>query len=228
MTDQIDDPFRVTLAQLQTLPINPTIAREAHDQGIARLEDLLVVKKNHEDKALSLFGHFVTIALALFGVGGYLLTNPVLNMPYLPFVVAGIVFVAGAVLLSTALLDDWYATVGSHPFIWLRSGTIDGDDSVHGRTLAYITWDLQFAHADCARSNGKKKARIRYGIAAGIVGVLTLPATYAAVYLLAQSGGPDRASAEVVAAEKPAAKVGQMEKSSAVVTSKSPEPEKAK
>ena len=60
----------LSLEQLKQSKINPLVAREAYLQAEKRLSDVLDTKKSVEQKASNLFSAYVTVALALFGIGG--------------------------------------------------------------------------------------------------------------------------------------------------------------
>ncbi|MGH8511312.1 MAG: hypothetical protein ACREU8_08015, partial [Gammaproteobacteria bacterium] len=93
-----------------------------------RLSDVLDVKKAYEQKAFTLFNGYVTISLALIGVGGTLFTHYGLPRLALPFWGAGAFFVVGAICFVLALKDTTYGFLASSPDMWLTSGIIDGND----------------------------------------------------------------------------------------------------
>ena len=53
----------MTLAELQTADLNPTVVREAYDHAAQRLADSLDTKKAFEQKAFTLLGGYLTISL---------------------------------------------------------------------------------------------------------------------------------------------------------------------
>ena len=60
----------LTLQELQSLTINPAVAREAYTQVDRHLIDILDVRKSFEQKAATLMGAYITISVALLGIGG--------------------------------------------------------------------------------------------------------------------------------------------------------------
>ncbi|MDP1673025.1 MAG: hypothetical protein Q8L65_07895, partial [Burkholderiales bacterium] len=145
-----------------------TVAKEAHDQALRCLTDLLDVKKEFEKKAFFLFNAYVALALAGFGVGGTLLKEKVAGLQAYPFIFTGLIFVIGAGFFAKALLDDKYGTVGSNPEMWLNKGTIDGEDSVIPLMLAYITFHYKNRIEQSIFANNRKAKSIRIGILLGL------------------------------------------------------------
>src|SRR5687768_13874948 len=130
----------LTLSELQGSRINPSVAREAYTQVDRHLLDILDVRKSFEQKAATLMGAYITLSVALFGIGGALFKDAAAWTKVLPFFGAGLVFVAGAWCFIVALKSGQYAAVGSTPEMWLNRGTIDGDDNAMAAMLAYITF----------------------------------------------------------------------------------------
>jgi hypothetical protein len=62
----------MTLEEIERSNVNKEVAREAYEQATKRLVDTLETKKSYEQKAFTLFNAYLTITLALFGVGGAL------------------------------------------------------------------------------------------------------------------------------------------------------------
>jgi hypothetical protein len=124
-------PGMLTLAQIQAADVNRDVAKEK------RLADILDLKKSVEQKATTLFSAYLTIALALFGVGGTLLKAPVANVPHWPFFLAGFAVALGACMFIWSIWPMTYpfscrhmlliragrprASLTIHPF-WLSSG----------------------------------------------------------------------------------------------------------
>ena len=164
----------MTLDEIRTAEINPQIAREAYSQASMRLGDILETKKSYEQKAFTLFSGYLTVTLALFGVGGTIFSHDGPNQTVLAFAVAGIIFAIGAMCLVVALLDADYGAVASDPDMWLRKDTIDGPDSRLGLMLAYITFYHQERIDMSVESNLNKARWIRRAIFCGIAAPVSL------------------------------------------------------
>jgi hypothetical protein len=164
----------MTLEEISASNINTTVAREAYDQASKRLGDALDTKKAHEQKAFTLFNGYVTVSLALFGVGGAILKEHGPANLILPFWATGALFLIGAIFFVVALIDKAYGALASDPSMWLNRGTIDGDDSALGLMLAYITYHHQSRIDVSNASNRAKALRIRAGIIVGICAPLVL------------------------------------------------------
>lgn len=157
----------LTLAELQASTINPAVAREAYVQVDRHLIDILEVRKSFEQKAATLMGAYITLSVALFGIGGALFKDAGAWAKVLPFFGTGLVFVAGAWCFIAALKSGQYAAVGSTPEMWLNRGTIDGDDNAVAAMLAYITFHHSERIAICVRGNERKARWIDAGIYLG-------------------------------------------------------------
>jgi hypothetical protein len=148
----------LTLRELQSSTINLSVAREAYTQVDRHLLDILEVRKSFEQKAATLMGAYITISVALFGIGGAIFKETGVGARVWPFFGAGLVFIAGAWCFIAALKAGQYAAVGSTPEMWLNRGTIDGSDNALPAMLAYIT----FHHSDriaLSIEGNKRKAR---------------------------------------------------------------------
>ena len=123
---------------------NLDIAREAFDQASKRLADMLDTKKAFEQKAFTLFSGYLTLSIALFGVAATLYKDHGLSFTVVSVVIVELTLIAGAVCFVFALMDEKYGAVASDPNMWLNKGTIDGDETVLPRMLAYVPrWPLQ-------------------------------------------------------------------------------------
>lgn len=96
------------LEELQQLKINPAVAREAYEQSSMLLKDTLETKESLEQRATTLFGGFVTVALALFGVSGALVSKTDNGAAVWPYFGAGICLAAGAACFILALKTSLY------------------------------------------------------------------------------------------------------------------------
>jgi hypothetical protein len=154
----------LTLSELQSSIINPDVAREAYVHADRHLSDLLDVKKSFEQKAATLLGAYITISVALFGIGGAIFKDSGIGPKVWPFFGAGTAFIVGAWFFVAALKTGRYAAVGSTPEMWLNRGTIDGGDNALPAMLAYIT----FHHSERIRLSEKSNERKARFIGAGI------------------------------------------------------------
>ena len=132
----------LSLHELKLAQINPLVAREAHLQTEKRLADVLEVKKSVEQKATTLFSTYVTISLALFGIGGAIFKDQGFDEKTWPFFIAGLLFVIGAFVFMLAIRDEEYGFLGSGPDMWLNRGTIDGSDNALDAMLAYLVFSI--------------------------------------------------------------------------------------
>lgn len=157
----------LTLQELQTSTINPDVAREAFIQVDRHLSDLLDVKKSFEQKATTLLGAYITLSVALFGIGGAIFKDTGLGQKAWPFFGVGLIFVAGAWCFIIALKSGKYAAVGSTPEVWLNRGIIDGGESALPAMLAYIAFHHRERIEISVRGNEKKARWITAGIVLG-------------------------------------------------------------
>ncbi len=157
----------LSLSELQASTINPDVAREAYVQVDRHLSDLLDVKKSFEQKAATLLGAYVTIAVALFGIGGAIFKDTGIGPKDWPFFGAGAAFVIGAWFFVAALKSGRYAAVGSTPEMWLNRGTIDGGETALPAMLAYVTFHHSERIRLCETSNESKARFITAGIVTG-------------------------------------------------------------
>lgn len=164
----------LTLDEIERSNVNKDVAREAYDQATKRLTDALETKKSYEQKAFTLFNAYLTISLALFGVGGAFYKDDGFAFPVIAFWVCGGIFVLGTVFFVLALMDNCYGALASSPDMWLNRGTIDGDDTVLPRMLAYVTYYHQERIDQSTAANAQKALHIRYGILLGISAPIVL------------------------------------------------------
>lgn len=164
----------LTLDEIREITINHAVAREAHDQASQRLADSLETKKGFEQKALVLFGAYITLALALFGAVAVVMKGGAPVVSPWPFAVAGVFYVIGAGVLVWVLLDQDYGALGSAPEFWLQRGTLNGDASALPRLLAYLTYYHHERIAAAHASNESKRAGLRVAIFLGVGGPIAL------------------------------------------------------
>ena len=157
----------LTLDELQATNINSAVAREAYTQVDRHLLDILEVRKSFEQKAATLMGAYITISVALFGIGGAIFKDAGAAAKVWPFFGAGLVFIVGAWCFIAALKSGQYAAVGSTPEMWLNRGTIDGSDNAVAAMLAYITFHHRDRIAISIKGNKRKAMWIDIGIYLG-------------------------------------------------------------
>jgi hypothetical protein len=164
----------MTLTEIQAAQINPLVAREAYIQVSARLTDTLETKKSFDQKAFALFSGFLTIALALFGVSGALFKDQNTRHLMVPFLLAGVLFVAGTICFILALKDKKYGALASSPDMWLMPGIIDGADEALPLMLAYVTYFHDERISTSTVANERKAKLISAGIYCGVVAPIVL------------------------------------------------------
>jgi hypothetical protein len=138
---------------------------------------MISIKNGFEQKAFVLFNAYIAISLTLFGVAGAAYKSGAIPGLVWPFAMAGLMFVFGAALLANALMDDKYGALGSGPAMWLKKGTIDGEDSSLYVMLAYLTFHHNERIDISVTGNDRKAKVIRCGIFIGVFAPVALVAT---------------------------------------------------
>jgi hypothetical protein len=174
----------LTPSEMQNVKINPLVAKEAYDQAEKRLNDIAEARRSIEQKATALFSAYVTISLALLGVGGAILKNPSL-LHALPFLVSGFVFMIGACFFVISLRSRVYGAIGSLPEMWLKHGTIDGGENAVSAMQAYLTYYCHQRIVDGMKSNSQKVKWLHWGMWSGIVAAV---AFFIISFLVATTG----------------------------------------
>ncbi len=166
------------LDELKATTLNPIVTKEIYLQAEKRLIDVLDTKKSIEQKASTFFSAYLTVSLALFGIGGAIFKEHGSNAKALPFFLAGAAFVGGAIIFMFALKDEKYGFLGSPPDMWLHKGTVDGGDNALDAMYAY----LAFFHAErisaSATSNRTKILLVRWGMVAGLLATSIFAAAF--------------------------------------------------
>jgi hypothetical protein len=162
----------LTLEELQSSNINPAVAREAFAQTDRYLVDILGIRDSYEQKAANFMGAYITISVALFGIGGAIFKDSGLPTRVWPFFAAGLVFIVGAGCFIAAIKAGTYAALGSTPEMWLTRGVIDGEENAVPAMLAYLTYYHSERIETSIRSNKYKAIWIDAGIAFGALGPL--------------------------------------------------------
>jgi hypothetical protein len=137
----------------------------------------LDTKKSFE-KAFTLFSGYLTVSLALFGIAVALFKDQTKQHLALPFLIAGILFVLGAICFVLALKGREYGALASAPDMWLNGGTIDGADSVVPLMLAYITFYHHERIEKSETANRHKANLVSCGIYIGIAAPFIMLAAF--------------------------------------------------
>ncbi|WP_148277067.1 hypothetical protein [Methylocystis sp. SC2] len=167
----------LTPGDMEKLAINERVAREAFDLGQRRLADALETKAHFDHKATTIFTAFVTISLAVFGVGAAILRDPLLRETAWAFFCSGTFFVAAAFVSAWSMRGMEYGYMGWAPEVWLRSGVIDGDDQTVGHMLAYGAHRTVHLIAQSQASNSAKAALLLKAVIIGACGALAFGAS---------------------------------------------------
>ncbi|MFO1125114.1 MAG: hypothetical protein U1E25_07420 [Methylocystis sp.] len=163
----------LSLEELWKLRVNADVAKEAFVQGERRLADILDTKKTIEQKATSMFSAYVTIALAISGIGAAIFKDPTRSISAIAFLLPIALFVWGAVCFMSVLKGENYGTLGSSPTNWLRTGVIDSpkDGAEPARTLAQLACGFEQQINSGIAANEKKFTSIHRGMKLGLIGV---------------------------------------------------------
>lgn len=155
----------MSLEEIRDANVNLAVAREALSQANARLSDVLDTKKTFEQKAFTLFNGYLTVSLALFGVGGAIYKTDGLTHTVQSFWITALLVLLGVVLFVLALRGGKYGALGSNPSMWLNSGTIDGAENVAlPHMIAYVAWHHESRIDTSIRQNNRKAHLINWGV----------------------------------------------------------------
>lgn len=162
----------LSLKQLQSGKVNEAVAREAYIQVDRYLTDILATRNLYDQKATALMSAFITISLALFGIGGAIFQKNVADVTAVPFFASGIIFLLGAGFFIAALKAGTFGAVGSTPEMWLSKGVIDGRKNAVAHMLAYLVYYHSERIEISVRGNRLKSRLIGTGIVIGANGPL--------------------------------------------------------
>lgn len=170
----------LTLDELYAANIQADVAKEAYSQVEKRLADLLETKKSFETRAATMLTAFITLALALAGVGASFFTSHLIDsapklLPW-AFFIAALPLMWAAWTMLEVLIPSHYGTLGSSAEIWLQRGVIDAADNVAPDLQAYMVHYMNERIAITEGANDTKAKDIRSG---------TRSATCAPMFLLA-------------------------------------------
>jgi len=160
------------LEKLKSAKVNEAVAREAYNQVDRYLLDILATRNSFDQKATALMSAFITISLALFGIGGAIFQKNAMDASARPFFAAGVIFLLGAGCFIGALKAGTYAAVGSTPEMWLNKGVIDGRNNAVAQMLAYLTYYHGERIAMSVKGNKLKAYWIDAGMILGAAGPL--------------------------------------------------------
>jgi hypothetical protein len=163
----------MTADELHAARINAAVADAALEQSMRRLDDVLAIKASFENKALALFGGYISVALALFGAAGYSQEKGMTSL-FAALAMSGVVFVIGGTFLLVALKVDDYGVTGSDPAMWLVPGVIDGGDRAVRDMKAYLAYYHANRIAISVESNDRKAEFLRYAVWAGLAAPIVL------------------------------------------------------
>jgi len=169
------------LEQLKSTNVNGAVAREAYGQVERYLLDILATRNSFEQKATTLMGVFITISLALFGIGGALFQKSAADVHAIPFFATGGVYLLGVACFIGALKAGTFAAVGSRPEMWLVEGVIDGGENAVPQMLAYLTYYHNERIETSVRGNKFKARWIDAGITLGALGPLAFAILFTAL-----------------------------------------------
>jgi hypothetical protein len=174
----------LTLEELRSTEVHFGTAKEALAQAEKRLGDALDVKKTVEQKATVLFGAYVTLSIALFGLATTMARDGTFAKLAWPFFIAGAVLVIGGVMFAHVFRSANYGNMGSEPSMWLQAGRIDGGEQELARMLAYLAYHHAARIEASYASNADKSWYLHTGMIIGLVAAAALalgvPLTYVA------------------------------------------------
>ena len=154
--------------------LNPEVAKEALVQTEKRLADVLDVRKSTEQKAQALFTAYVTLSIALFGIGGALVREVATRPIGWPFLAAGMFLLLGGGVLVFTQKGAEYGYLGTAPVVWLQAGTIDGGEQALPLVLASTVLDHEKRINGSLVSNRRKRVMMYAGMVCGLVAATTL------------------------------------------------------
>jgi hypothetical protein len=160
--------------EIRSLDVGLEVAKEAFAQAEKLLQDVLETKRSFEQRASTLFTAYVTISLALFGIGGTLLRDAGSVHRAVPFLLAGLVFVMGAQFFVWALRPAEYGNLGSDPSEWLKPDTLTSGEGEIAKTYACLVRAYDTRIDVSEKSNTLKRRLLSAGMWCGIAGTFTL------------------------------------------------------
>lgn len=158
----------ITKEQIKNIKtFNISSLSEGLRQAEQRLNDSLTKKENIDKKSFTLLSIFLTFSTVLFTVAKLLISQQ--TTIFWSAIFAGVLFLAGTLLLFWSLRAMDYGTIGRYPDTWLQEGILDGDDDMRSYVLANILFDYQKSIAVSDESNNKKIRIVDVGIILGII-----------------------------------------------------------
>ena len=107
----------------------PALAKAAMEQTEKRLADYLEIRRATEAKMMSLFGVFVSVSMAIFGLAAALAQRGGAGLAVGMLGVAGLIFLSSAVVIGLGLRPGDGALLGGTPDFWLgRDALHDADE----------------------------------------------------------------------------------------------------
>jgi hypothetical protein len=168
---------QITPDELLSSELNLATVREAALQVDKRLADLLDTKKTFDQRAMSLLGPSVSLALALAGASGLAArdTHPEIVAA---LVASSICMTLAAVACVLSLQVRNYGAQGTDPAHWLRLGTLTGGDVDLARTLAEVIWHHRKRISDSGDSNDSKRRWLTCAMCLAIAAPVVLAVVY--------------------------------------------------
>lgn len=160
--------------ELRDLDITPEIADQAFHHVSTRLEWALDQRKLIETRAIGLLRTFLSLALAVIGVGVALqrMEGPPLELT--AFLAGATPLFLAAACMVVAIWDRDYGSLGSTASWWLRKGVIDGDPSEAAYLTACLTESYQRRIKASMGSNMTAIYFIRGGLVAAVLSPVAL------------------------------------------------------
>lgn len=174
------------VAELARMVINPEVARCALDGVEKRLADLNDIRKSTETKQTSLFSVYVSLSMAVCGIGAAMAQNAAMAGRASYFLLAAMPFVIGAALFGWAQMPMIGGMAGSDPKMWLQRGRIDApSDQEAAKMRAYLVIHYAQRIKETCEGNAKKQALLNWGLACGLLGAVGFGSALYGAFMLA-------------------------------------------
>lgn len=156
----------VEFDELKEYPADLELTMQVYETADKRLSDVLQTKSSIDQKALSLFGGYLVVALAMLAAAG---TTGVVTEPLrLGLLVGGLGFVAGASHFVWALTARDYGVAGTNPEVWLTPEVLSKGANAITTVLMEEAWRMQKRIKVSIASNNRGHDLIQRGIVLGL------------------------------------------------------------